>query len=101
MANPRTAAGRALLDVLRVQDSFNREIVGVDWQTPILAIEAEARGLDVEQLAAALAVVFAYNESNASVAPNGSLAFGEGPTSYWRDRAEAVLAALAAEEQGS
>ena len=49
-------------------------------------------------IAAALAVVFAYNASNASVAPSGSLAFGTGPTSYWRDRAEAILAALAAPE---
>jgi hypothetical protein len=44
-------------------------------------------------LAEACATVFAYNASN-SVAPNGSLAFGGGPTSYWRDRAAAILAAL-------
>ncbi len=48
----------------------------------------------VDDLARALAVVFAYNASNASVAPDGSLEFGGGPTSYWRDRAWAVKEAL-------
>lgn len=65
----------------------------------VLRSQVPAEGLDVERLAPALAVVFAYNASNASVAPDGSLAFGEGPTSYWRDRAEAVLAALASDPQ--
>jgi hypothetical protein len=53
------------------------------------------RGLPtIAELANALAVVFAYNESCASVAPNGSLTYGGEPTSYWRDRAEAVAEAL-------
>jgi hypothetical protein len=48
----------------------------------------------IDALADALAVVFAYNASCASVAPNGSTVFGGEPTSYWRDRAEAVAVAL-------
>ena len=56
-------------------------------------------GPTVQDLADALAVVFAYNESCASVAPNGSLTYGGEPTSYWRDRAWAVREALASKEQ--
>ena len=59
MSTPTTAAGRALLEVLAVNDRANGETVSVEWSKAILAIEDQARasretGLDVERLTQAL-----------------------------------------------
>ena len=98
MSEPATAAGRAKAALIARMTRNAETVFGPmpddQFIRALDAIEAEARAAALDGLPDALAVVFAYNESNASVAPNGSVEFGGEPTSYWRDRAEAVIDAL-------